>query len=178
MGIAQSYRTLELEKNASLDDARKAYKDMVRVWHPDRFTDNPRLRAKANEKLKAINIAYGEIKKFMERDLLLRSDKTAKDQKNGSRSQKENVGRSIGHVVGTAFSRFCSILLNLRFKEYYNELMFSNNGGTKGSSRRQKTHRSKLSRSIGSRGRTRKKRKRFSEVMDEIAQSKKRNSKE
>ena len=62
MDILKCYKILELDHEPSMDEAREAYIDMVRVWHPDRFTDNPRLRKKAEEKLKAINIAYAEIR--------------------------------------------------------------------------------------------------------------------
>ncbi len=48
-----------------MDEAKEAYLDMARVWHPDRFTDNPRLRKKAEEKLKEINVAYAEIKALL-----------------------------------------------------------------------------------------------------------------
>jgi DnaJ-class molecular chaperone len=68
MNITKSYKTLDLKTGASIDDVRKAYKDMVRVWHPDRFAGNMRLRAKANEKLKEINLAYSEIQKFWAKD--------------------------------------------------------------------------------------------------------------
>jgi nucleotide-binding universal stress UspA family protein len=36
----------------------EAYRDLVQVWHPDRYSYNPRLRSKAEEKLKEVNNAY------------------------------------------------------------------------------------------------------------------------
>jgi len=62
MNVLKCYKILELDHEASMDEVREAYIDMVRVWHPDRFTNNPRLREKAEEKLKALNIAYAEIR--------------------------------------------------------------------------------------------------------------------
>ena len=62
MDILKCYKILELDHEPSMDEAREAYIDMARVWHPDRFANNPRLRKKAEEKLKEINIAYGEIR--------------------------------------------------------------------------------------------------------------------
>jgi len=35
----------------------------VNVWHPDRFSANPRLKHKAEEKLKEINVAYETVVK-------------------------------------------------------------------------------------------------------------------
>ena len=52
------FRTLGLEPGASLDQIKQAYRDLVRVWHPDRFAHDERLRIIAQEKLKEINAAY------------------------------------------------------------------------------------------------------------------------
>src|SRR6476619_272699 len=56
------YQTLELEPGASKAEIKQAYRDLAIVWHPDRFTDNPRLREKAEAKLKQINAAYEFLK--------------------------------------------------------------------------------------------------------------------
>lgn len=61
--IAHSYSLLEVDKKASADQIREAYFDLVKVWHPDRFlNESPRLRGKVEEKLKAINLAYENIR--------------------------------------------------------------------------------------------------------------------
>ncbi|MBI3585341.1 MAG: RDD family protein [Nitrospinae bacterium] len=52
------YEILGLKIGASLDEVKEAYKDLVKVWHPDRFTNEPKLQLKAQEKLKEINEAY------------------------------------------------------------------------------------------------------------------------
>ncbi|XGV88967.1 MAG: pentapeptide repeat-containing protein [Limnothrix sp. BL-A-16] len=54
------YQILELEPGASAEEVNQAYKDLAFVWHPDRIPDdNPRLKAKAQEKLKQLNEARG-----------------------------------------------------------------------------------------------------------------------
>lgn len=63
--IYQYYKILELEPEASLEEVKKAYRDLVKVWHPDRFSDNQRLQKKANEKLGEINAAYKKIILFI-----------------------------------------------------------------------------------------------------------------
>jgi curved DNA-binding protein CbpA len=65
MDIRQCFDVLELDSNASLDEAKQAYKDMVNIWHPDRFSNNPRLKQKAEDKLKEINEAYEMIQSFL-----------------------------------------------------------------------------------------------------------------
>ena len=51
-------RTLEVEPGVSLEEIRQAYRDQTKVWHPDRFPNDIRLKKKAEEKLKQINLAY------------------------------------------------------------------------------------------------------------------------
>jgi hypothetical protein len=51
------YRILELPPGASTEDVKQVYRDLVRVWHPDRFSDE-RLRQIAEQKLKEVNLAY------------------------------------------------------------------------------------------------------------------------
>ena len=58
MDIRRCLEILELDHNPSPAAIRQAYKDLVNVWHPDRFIHNQRLREKAEKKLKDINAAY------------------------------------------------------------------------------------------------------------------------
>jgi hypothetical protein len=46
---------------ASTAEVKEAYRSLVKVWHPDRFGDDAKLRLKAEEKLKQINLAYEAI---------------------------------------------------------------------------------------------------------------------
>jgi hypothetical protein len=59
--INRFYKIFELEPEAPLEEVKKAYRDLVKVWHPDRFQDSQRLQKKANEKLSAIDEAYEKI---------------------------------------------------------------------------------------------------------------------
>ncbi|NET59420.1 MAG: DnaJ domain-containing protein [Symploca sp. SIO2E6] len=61
--LDQYYRLLELEPGASLEEVNQAYKDLAFIWHPDRIPeDNHRLRQKAEEKLKEINLAREQLR--------------------------------------------------------------------------------------------------------------------
>lgn len=51
-------RTLGLEYGASWNEVRDTYRDLVKVWHPDRFSHDRKLRSRAEEKLKEVNAAF------------------------------------------------------------------------------------------------------------------------
>ena len=52
------FRVLDVEPGASHEEIRQAYLDQVKIWHPDRFSNDIRLQKKAEQKLKQINLAY------------------------------------------------------------------------------------------------------------------------
>ena len=66
MNLQRCLKILELETADSLQEAKRAYKDLVRVWHPDRFQKNPRLKHKADKKLREINLAYNFLRSRIE----------------------------------------------------------------------------------------------------------------
>jgi curved DNA-binding protein CbpA len=51
-------QTLELKYGATGDEIKAAHLLLVKVWHPDRFANDAKLKEAADEKLKAINAAY------------------------------------------------------------------------------------------------------------------------
>ncbi len=63
MELEHCFELFDLDRNCSPEQAKQAYRDLVHVWHPDRFGDNLRLRQKAETKLKEINSAYDQIMK-------------------------------------------------------------------------------------------------------------------
>ena len=62
----RDYEILHLKPGASLAEIQQAYRDLVKVWHPDRFSSDPRLQEIANEKLKEINDAYLALEKAVQ----------------------------------------------------------------------------------------------------------------
>jgi len=58
------FEILGLKPGASQKEIKAAYRDLARVWHPDRFSSDPRLQAKAQEKLKEINEAYEKLRDY------------------------------------------------------------------------------------------------------------------
>jgi curved DNA-binding protein CbpA len=64
--IKEFYRELDLEPGADLAAVRQSYLQLVKVWHPDRFGNDQKLQAVANDKLKRINFAYESLVAFFE----------------------------------------------------------------------------------------------------------------
>jgi len=52
------YTVLGVSQNASEEDIKKAYRSLVKKYHPDRYAGDPKAEAAASEKLKQINQAY------------------------------------------------------------------------------------------------------------------------
>lgn len=65
MNFQRCCDVLELTPPITLPGLRAAYKDLVQVWHPDRFSHNARLQERAQEKIKVINLAYETLEQFL-----------------------------------------------------------------------------------------------------------------
>ncbi len=62
--IIRACHLLDITVSASKEDVKKAYKEKIKYYHPDKYEKNPVLRSVANKKTKMIVEAY---------DLLLKS---------------------------------------------------------------------------------------------------------
>lgn len=56
------YEILELKAGASQEEIKDAYRDLAKVWHPDRFSHDSKLQNKAEEKLRLLNEAYEKLR--------------------------------------------------------------------------------------------------------------------
>ncbi len=64
VSIKHYFQILEIDPEATQTEIKQAYRDLILVWHPDRFCDNPRLQQKAEGKIKQINTAYEFLKSY------------------------------------------------------------------------------------------------------------------
>ncbi len=64
MDHLRALRILGLPPGASPTDIQTAWRDLAKVWHPDRFAHDERLRAKADENLSRINQAHEALSNY------------------------------------------------------------------------------------------------------------------
>ena len=96
MDIKKCFEILELERDASIAETRQAYKDIVSVWHPDRFSHNPRLKRKAEEKLKEINIAYETLMTYLSSNRALGPGRRITPSTRAEGENKSDTGKRTG----------------------------------------------------------------------------------
>jgi len=58
----KAYKILEIEKSATDDEVKKAYRNMAKKYHPDKvITENEAIKKGAEEKFKEVQKAYETI---------------------------------------------------------------------------------------------------------------------
>jgi len=87
------YEVLGLKEGASIEEIKKAYRDLVKKYHPDRYRDNP-LSDLAEEKLREINEAY---------DILIKNAGNGRQQysyqqQQQQQQQRQNTGAGTGYA--------------------------------------------------------------------------------
>src|SRR6266481_6988550 len=90
--LVEYYDLLGLSPGASPEDLKLAHRDLAKVWHPDRFLHDHRLREKAQEKLKAINQAYDQ----------LRSGKVKRRTERTASTSEQHTAPTPDHYAGDA----------------------------------------------------------------------------
>lgn len=101
MDIKHCYEILELGRNASLEQVKEAYKDLVSIWHPDRFTNNLRLKKRAEQKLKDINAAYDALRIYLTSEEHMPGRKNTRTQGEGDEQRSEGRREVEGKIDRT-----------------------------------------------------------------------------
>ncbi|MBE7056584.1 MAG: J domain-containing protein [Ruminococcaceae bacterium] len=110
------YEILGISENATDEEVKKAYKELVKKYHPDKYVDNP-LSDLAAEKIKEINIAYDTIMK--QRKAQAGSSSYGEQGYNGSALYKEIlVMINSGNLAG-AESKLQAVPVAERSAEWY-----------------------------------------------------------
>jgi DnaJ-domain-containing protein 1 len=64
--IAGYYANLELPYGADLEAVKKAYRKLMKQYHPDKFSGDPEKQKTATELTKGLNKAYQELEKYLQ----------------------------------------------------------------------------------------------------------------
>lgn len=65
--LAQYYANLELSPGATLDDVKKAYREMMRKYHPDKYLGDPERHRAATELAQSLTEAYRKLTEHLSR---------------------------------------------------------------------------------------------------------------
>jgi len=98
------YSVLEVRPNATQEDIKRAWREQLQVWHPDRFAHNPLLQKKAEERSKLINQAYEILSDLGERrsyDSKKQSSEGFTTEANASRTEEKTITNCPNPTCGT-----------------------------------------------------------------------------
>lgn len=91
--IIAAFAILECEPGCAEEEVKSSYRQLVRVWHPDRFESDSKLKQKATEKMKLLNEAY---------QLLMKCFDAQRNQTNAAQQEnKENQSAKPKRETGT-----------------------------------------------------------------------------
>jgi len=63
--LIEAYAVLGIAQTSPAGLVHRAYRGLVKRWHPDQFVQNPAMHAQAETRLKTINLAYAVVKKHL-----------------------------------------------------------------------------------------------------------------
>jgi outer membrane protein assembly factor BamE (lipoprotein component of BamABCDE complex) len=81
-----------VERGATTEEIRDAYRTLAKVWHPDRFQSDIPLRRKAEEKLKEINASFQLLTSTGYGETQTSNDKEEKPQPKSQQSSQSSSG--------------------------------------------------------------------------------------
>jgi hypothetical protein len=112
------YEVLGVSRNASIDEIKRAYKELSRKYHPDSYVGNP-LSSLAEEKFKQVQEAYDAIMKEKNGDFNYTDNYNNSSYYNGESGEMAEVYNLLGR---RAYSQALSLLdsmPNRNAKWYY-----------------------------------------------------------
>ncbi len=96
------YSILGIDRTATEDEVKNAYREKARKYHPDNFGDNPAAAELANEKMQEINEAY---------------DKIMESRKSGSKKSRNNNWGASNQTADSNFNDVRSLISAGRFED-------------------------------------------------------------
>ena len=106
--IGDNLQVFGLSPGATWKQINEAYRDLISVWHPDRFQNNERLRTKAEEQTRAINAAMDELRKTYKEGAASPHSQSARPQSTRPQQTTANRPKGSAHNTSTQSSGFSS----------------------------------------------------------------------
>ena len=112
------YEVLGVSRNASLDEIKKAYRELSRKYHPDSYVGNP-LSSLAEEKFEQVQEAYDAIMKEKNGDYNFASNYNNNGYNNGDSGEMAEVYNLLGRRSYSQALRLLDSMPNRNAKWYY-----------------------------------------------------------
>ena len=112
------YEVLGVSRNASLDEIKKAYRELSRKYHPDSYVGNP-LSSLAEEKFEQVQEAYDAIMKEKNGDYNYASNYNNNGYNNGESGEMAEVYNLLGRRSYSQALRLLDSMPNRNAKWYY-----------------------------------------------------------
>lgn len=87
--MKRCYEILEIQSDTTPDEAKQAFRDLVNIWHPDKFCHNPRLMEKADRKLKEINWAWEQYQGFLREQEKAAEERRQREYEEAARQREQ-----------------------------------------------------------------------------------------
>lgn len=112
------YEVLGVSRNASIDEIKRAYKELSRKYHPDSYVGNP-LSSLAEEKFKQVQEAYDAIMKEKNGDFNYTDNYNNNGYSNGESGEMAEVYNLLGRRAYSQALRLLDSMPNRNAKWYY-----------------------------------------------------------
>lgn len=99
----EQFQILELPVTATREQVKTAFRELSHIWHPDRFTHNATLLARAEEHTKAINAAYHVLSSNW--DAVAQWQKNSLNSAGPSKSTKHSLSPAVVKAPSHALAR-------------------------------------------------------------------------
>ena len=110
------YEILEIDKNASQEIIEKAYKVLVKKYHPDLQT-SPEMKLKYESKIKEINEAYETLSDNSKKEIYDNSLKNSENDFNNLYQENINLKNELNNLKNNSYKNTTS---NFKNDNYYN----------------------------------------------------------
>lgn len=101
------FQILGVTRNSTREEIRKAYRAQIRIWHPDKFQQQPEKLAKALEISKQLTLAFQLLKNYSPPGM--NAGKPSKQKFNDSKTASMRTGKPEFHRVKVNSQKIWSV---------------------------------------------------------------------